>query len=71
MNISTILRVLKVIDEMMELLNDIEVHTYVHILSSYIKTHDSELQGQEEAACMHRLLAHATTTVSYLHGWQL
>ena len=31
---------------------------------SIIKTHSSESQGQEEVAC-------ATTTVSYLHGWQL
>ena len=35
-----------------------------------IKTHSSESQGQEEAACA-RLQAYATTTVSYLHGWQL
>ena len=31
---------------------------------SWFKTHGSESRGQEEAAC-------ATTTVSYLHGWQL
>ena len=37
-----------------------------------IKTHGSESRGQEEAACkIFRLLAYATTTVSYLHGWQL
>ena len=36
-------------------------HTF-HLF--HIKTHGSELRGQEEAACV-------TTTVSYLHGWQL
>ena len=30
----------------------------------------SESRGQEEAACAH-LKAYATTTVSYLHGWQV
>ena len=39
-------------------------------LAGPIKTHGSELRGQEEAACT-RLLAYATTTVSYLQGWQL
>ena len=42
MNISTMLSTslneLKVINEVIKLLNDIEVHTHVHILSSYIRT---------------------------------
>ena len=37
LNISTMLSVLKVIEEVMKLLNNIEVHTYIHILSLYIQ----------------------------------
>ena len=36
MNICTLLSLLKMIDEMMKLLNDIEVHTYVHISLSTV-----------------------------------
>ena len=32
----------------------------------HIKTHGSESQGQEEAACT-RVLAYVTTTVSYIY----
>ena len=37
LNISTMLSVLKVIEEVIKFLNDIEVHTYIHILSLYIQ----------------------------------
>ena len=37
MNISALLSALKVIDEVMKLLNDVEVHTYIRILSLYIQ----------------------------------
>ena len=36
MNINALLTVLKVIDEVMKLLNDIEVHTYVYYHYTYI-----------------------------------
>ena len=41
------------------------------LLATYIKTHGSELQGLEEAACTHVFWPYATATVSYLHRWQL
>ena len=37
MNIRTMLSMLKVINEVMKVLNDIEVHSYVRILSLYIQ----------------------------------
>ena len=36
-NISALLSALKVINEVMKLLNDIKVHTYIRILSLYIQ----------------------------------
>ena len=39
-------------------------------MNIHIKTHSSELQGQEEAVCV-RLQAYATTTVSNLHVAEL
>ena len=51
--------------------NSVLVYIMYEIGNSYIKTHGSESRGQEEAACTRVFLAYATTTVSYLHGWQL
>ena len=45
-------------------------YTVVCTYVALIKTHGSESQGQEEAACA-RLQAYVTTTVSYLHVAEL